>query len=846
MDSLHFGSKDVELLTVTTPDFHLTIKGKPVHPTARELMLNRTEDGQWIGATLDIFPAGVEARVFDPVEPKRYQPGETYFPCFYENQTYQLVIVNHSKKPLSFHHENKTLRQAVSRIGNTEVWAGNLNFRNDIGYSELEIHSEGTPLLKVRLEVFPAKLDYRQDFLALTREVNEEIYNLAFDFLRKTFFTAKLKPAASSSLTEFFSIITLVFNNLMKAIERINRSPHHCLTRTTQVRPAAKVKRTDKHSLKWLEKNTQVLIPATGGRGLKFGPNNYFPATIPESKKILSYDTFENRFTKWVLARITQRLKAFRKEYLQCSREPGSADPLLIRKFDRMDLQLQRAGSFDFIRESGNLHQVSNISLVLQMAPGYREVYKYFLMLMKGLSIQGDIFRISQKDIATLYEYWCFLKLNSLLKKKYRLTKTGLIKTTGRGLTVNLDKTRDASLHYVNPANGEKLELAYNAHFTRQPTVSQRPDTILTLQKENSCSCYRYVFDAKYRLNPAVDRQYREKYGKPGPEEDDINTMHRYRDAIVQLSKDNGSYERTVFGAYILFPFNNESSYAGLDGSKPHPFYSSINSINIGGLPFLPTQTGLVEKFLDELILDSPDSAFERTVAQEGTDEYYTQRFQKHNVLVGSLRNREQLLKCLEHNFYHIPYWKIRHHLLKLEYVAVYRPKSMFGDPECGVLHYGKISNAYVIPRNQIREIPKAGSELYVKFEVESWQTLKEPVKPAGYGVLDFILTTEYLLHTAKQLPELSLRNEAEIRLWKELRRLVHSGEDLTMDYPRKELKVADPVKQIIIPGLVISRTGEDRFAVAGEHGAVDFSLTEFRSRPKNIFNELLKIRGND
>ncbi|MHB8170952.1 MAG: DUF2357 domain-containing protein [Thermincolia bacterium] len=839
------GLKDRDLLSVTTKDFHLTIKGKPIHPTANELMLNRTEDGQWIGVTLDIIPAKVSAKVFDPSADtedhlKDYRPGNTHFPCFYENQTYQLIIINHSGKTLVFHHENKALRSAVSRIGNTNVWSGNLNFKNDVGFSELEILGDGKPLLKIRLEVFPAKLDYRRDYQALVREVNEEIYNLAFDFLKKTFFTANLRPSTNQSLSEFFSIITLIFDNLLKALERIDRNPHHRLTRTTQVLPSEKIKRVDHHSLKWLEKNTHVLVPTPAGRGLNLGHNHYQPQKLQESKKILVYDTFENRFTKWVLHKITQRLKVFRREYEQDCKDP---DQVLINRLTRMERQLQRVKKYDFLQEAGNLHQVNNISLVLQMAPGYREVYKYFLMLMKGLSIQSDVFRISQKDIATLYEYWCFLKLNAILKKKYRLTKTSLIKTTSRGLTINLEKTRAAGLHYLNPANGEKMELTFNTIFTKQPTIAQKPDTVLTLEKENSQTRYRYIFDAKYRLNPAVDKDYRRKHSQPGPEENDINTMHRYRDAIVLQSKTDGNYQRTIFGAYILFPHNNEEAYAGLDGSSPHNFYTSIDTINIGGLPFLPSQTKLVEKFLDQLILDSPDSAFERTVPQEGTDKYFAQEFQNQNVLVGSLRNRNQLAKNLEHNFYHIPYWKIRKHLLKLQYIAIYQPKKFFGQGDCGVRYYGKIKNGYVVPRHKITEVPKTDNELYVKFEIEEWLTLKEPIKPAGYGVLDFILTTAYLLQIAKQVPELSLQNEGEIRLWKELRRL---DRQLALKYPHEELRVGDVVKQISLPGLVVRRTGEETFTVTGDKGEVTFSLAVFRSQPKRVFNELVRIRVLD
>ena len=75
----------------------------------------------------------------------------------------------------------------------------------------------------------------------------------------------------------------------------------------------------------------------------------------------------------------------------------------------------------------------------------------------------------------------------------------------------------------------------------------------------------------------------------PGPMEEDINTMHRYRDALVV--EQEGPFERTAYGAYVLFPWNQEEEY------ENHPFYKSIEKVNIGGFPFLPNATRLVEQF---------------------------------------------------------------------------------------------------------------------------------------------------------------------------------------------------------------------------------------------------------
>lgn len=93
--------------------------------------------------------------------------------------------------------------------------------------------------------------------------------------------------------------------------------------------------------------------------------------------------------------------------------------------------------------------------------------------------------------------------------------------------------------------------------------------------------------------------------------------MHRYRDSIVyddKMMPDKFRFEKTMFGAYVLFPYDNEQEY------KEHRFYKSIETVNIGGLPFLPGHTQLVELFLSELINDSDESAFERALLPRGMD----------------------------------------------------------------------------------------------------------------------------------------------------------------------------------------------------------------------------------
>ena len=114
--------------------------------------------------------------------------------------------------------------------------------------------------------------------------------------------------------------------------------------------------------------------------------------------------------------------------------------------------------------------------------------------------------------------------------------------------------------------------------------------------------------------------------------EDDINTMHRYRDSIVQVN--DGPYERTSFGAYVLFPWYDEDIY------QEHHFYKSINEVNIGALPFLPNATSLVEQFVERLIDSSPEELQEEGILPIGSKEQWISDLDE-KVLVGLVSSKE-------------------------------------------------------------------------------------------------------------------------------------------------------------------------------------------------------------
>jgi predicted component of viral defense system (DUF524 family) len=771
-----FLNQSVELLRVETNLFNLYIQGKPFHPTVESLQLHRVDEGRWIDAGLQVTALSAALTVekvsmFSPRlgELSAWQTGDQSFPIFFETQAYELVIEKKQDIAISFHHDNVYLRQAVKSLGKS-ILSGILNFQNEVGLTDLELRLNGQAIFQLQLEIFPAKMDYKNDYQIILNDVNQQIYNLSFDFLRKTYHLTGLKETRNQSLTEFFTILQHVFDQLVLAVERIKASPHsrHEVEKLTV--EAARAKKTGKENISFLTKRQYLLVSDKELGFIHMKDQRFYPSHVLETKRHVNYDTMENRFVRWVLLRISKKLIDLKTRLTEKGR---LQDPLLAKRMNFMQVQLQRLLKLDFL-DVGEMKQLS-ISLVLQMAPGYREVYRNYLMLMKGLSIQSDLFRLSMKDLAQLYEYWCFLKIHDLLSRKYELLKQDIIKVNRTGVFVTLDKSQKAKMVYRNPKNGEVFTLYYNAlpkGDDQGPTLAQRPDNVLTLKKNEAAIEYKYIFDAKYRLNPAYEgTPYNEKYKIPGPEEDDINTMHRYRDAIVYANGQSRELERSMFGAYVLFPYHDEEQF------RDHRFYKSIELINVGAFPFLPNSTQLMEAFLDEIIKDSPEKAYERSTRPRGTKDYYQNKLIGKNVLVGSLREVSQLDVALEYGFYHAPLENISDHklLTQIEYIALYQSRSQFFPKgEIGIHWYGKVSDWKVLRRKEITERPcRIGTEeeLYVKFTVEKWMKRDKPIVSGGRGIYTVLYSSKYMFDRALEIAELKLDTEEDLIRWREQRR---------------------------------------------------------------------------
>ena len=243
-------------------------------------------------------------------------------------------------------------------------------------------------------------------------------------------------------------------------------------------------------------------------------------------------------------------------------------------------------------------------------------------------------------------------------------------------------------------------------------------------------------------------------YGTPGPQESDINTMHRYRDAIVAESGAS-SYERTMFGAYVLFPYHDEEQY------RNHKVYKSIEQGNIGGLPFLPSATTLVEQFIDELITDSSESAFERATLPLGIEERLAKvDWERHEVLAYAIKDKESLNNILISHEVLIPEHKLASTKEVIRTIAIYQSKSIFG-ADSGIKFFGEVVSFSTVYIQNIR---------YRKYSIVDWKQLPRPIE-AKEGGRDIIFTNMFLLEHSSQILELTIKSEEEYRFYSELKR---------------------------------------------------------------------------
>lgn len=511
------------------------------------------------------------------------------------------------------------------------ILAGFINYKNEIGRSEIQIIykvDKETRTFRFGFEVLSTKLDYHEHLRAIVEDIEREYRMLSLDYMRRTFHGFSPDQNGEHPDIVWWSVFEGEQQKFIKACKSIIDRPRHRLHGEEVYLRADKLIQTPHY----IEN--------------KLAEHRKEPAYLYRVEQhILSNDTQENRFLKFALHQISKRYEDLRQRIEAVK----TASDTMKAAIHATSESLKRLQHHPFFRTIGRFKGINQESMVLQKATGYSQVYRTWNLLRRAYSLNDGLYRLQTKDIATLYEIWCFIEVSHIVKDQLRLQDedvehrnrlemNGVLSwELGKGehsrILFRKDGVELAELVY-NPKNADKENNNVGMKDLVVPTVPQNPDIVLQLTKNDLQQGMKmtYLFDAKYRID-GKDK------GVDVPPEDAINQMHRYRDAIYYKDYDANALKKEVIGGYILFPGDGEPNDVAV--SK---FYKTIKEVNIGAFPLRPKDVEnrkLLEKFIDELIHTKSSETIAHVIPQKGAYVEVGNR-----VLIGLVKEDNRLFQA--------------------------------------------------------------------------------------------------------------------------------------------------------------------------------------------------------
>ncbi|MBV9774012.1 MAG: DUF2357 domain-containing protein [Gemmatimonadetes bacterium] len=551
----------------------------PAPPPAGRLAVRPRREGIAWGA--NTWRAGVQEEVAGRTE-------LTAGPRLYEQTGYSLYLRAAEGRRVAIEHRDPVILGGVRASEGGRVVHGRIDFGGQVGRSEFTVRVDGEAEFDFEVEVFPTKLDYAEDYARLRADTGEILAGLVLEYLRSTFHLGVDRHAPDPTRLEWLALLRHAAGDLERALREVARQPRWGMARATEPARADRVRRPDAT----LRRGVLRGIGSGGAAELEAGVS--VREWIPEGRPRPTLDTPEHRWLAAQLAAVLRRLAGLRREEAELPATPRRERSL--GEIEALERQVARLLRAEPLAAARGAPPPGFASPQLTGAPGYREAYAASLLLRQGLHLEGGPVRLAVKDLGVLYEYWCFLTVARLLARATRspLPARRLLAVEEHGLRVLLRRGREHALRF-DLADRRRVTLVYNPRFGGEPLlVPQRPDLLLELRAPGRATL-RVVLDAKYRVDPSPE--YRARYGSPGPPEDALNVLHRYRDAIVRPGP-GAAPERIVARAAALFPFR-EAEPGVFRASR---LWRSLDELGVGAIPLLPGSTEYLEEWIGNLL----------------------------------------------------------------------------------------------------------------------------------------------------------------------------------------------------------------------------------------------------
>jgi len=444
------------------------------------------------------------------------------------------------------------------------VWR--YTYHNQVGRSTVRVTlADGHALPPLDVAVlspkYPTATQYLHFFEALLGDLVARSVRLSFTIVAPTGWIIEESPRPPTLLFTYH-FLRACSDELRWAVETVLGTPHRVLAEEEVVVPLPRVAEVDAEVVGWV-----LAHPESWQRALHLDPplavaqrlHDYAPAQVWQRQRTESFDTLPNRFVKRFVGELEGYLDELLRRINRGDRGWKAVPGEAREELEELRGVLASTRLDPLFDEVGEMTRFPYASQVLLKRDGYRELLALWRRFQCArVPLFARLAKaIAARDVATLYEFWCFFALAERIKDVLEVApRWQLIFSDEHGLEWK------SKVHF-----GSAGWLAYNQRFRKTTkkksySVPLRPD--FSWHGPGGL----VVFDAKFRF----DREDVEALAAEEADDDweqavtsgdalriakraDLYKMHTYRDALKARA------------AVALYP-GNEDVFHRTDGQK--------------------------------------------------------------------------------------------------------------------------------------------------------------------------------------------------------------------------------------------------------------------------------------
>lgn len=476
---------------------------------------------------------------------------------------------------------------------------GEFKVVNHLGIAEFTIASNKLQPLTLTFEIIARKFDFETEYRQMTEDIADFCQQLLLNWEAPTTLSFKSDATNESKLLleQFLFLRHFMHEDrLSRLLEAIDRNPHSKLIKESHWVPAGTARSNYYHS-----------DPMRMLRGWQGEAGNRNAAEVCDVRKRETHDTAPNQFIKFALSTFRQLcadVTAIRWK------ESGKVSSVGIEAHEMMEV-LDALLARRFFNEVSRMQRLPLDNQTLQKREGYREVLQAWLLTQAAATLnwkgEQDCYSGSTRDVATLYEYWIFIKLHELLKsidgmlpieEGNEAELESFISEKDGQLTINLKSGKQSRSRFTwnGPHTKLKVDLHYERTFsykigaTHSGSYSRRfrPDYTLSIypaayekeaMAEKDGKVAHLHFDAKYRAEDITNvfGQTEISEEEISKEKCDIKVARTYkRGDLLKMHTYNDALRHTI-GSYVLYPGTKDKQTEQL--SKFHEIAPGVGAM---------------------------------------------------------------------------------------------------------------------------------------------------------------------------------------------------------------------------------------------------------------------------